>query len=221
MKRLAVKVVSAAMATALVAGAGQSAPKPSPIPIKWELDIRVEPIKAIEVRLPGSDNPQLFWFIRYTLVNDTGQDILFVPDFVLYTDNGQILRAGQQVPTAVFKAVKQLYNDPLMKDMTAMTGKLLQGEDNAKEGVAIWRDFDPKAGGFDIFIGGLSGESAEIKLPTTIKVVELAADGEEKTVETDTAIITKTLDLQYGVPGEAAARNHATPKLLDRRWVMR
>lgn len=221
MKCLSVKALLIALVVATTVGPGRSAPNPSPVPIRWELEMQIRPIRAIEVALPGYDRPQLFWFIRYTVTNDTGQDVIFVPDFVMYTDTGQIIHAGQKVPTAVFKSIKKLYNEPLLKDMTDVTGKLLQGEDNAKEGVAIWHNFDPKAGGFDIFIGGLSGESAEVDLPKPIKVVELDAVGNEVVVNKSKAILTKTLDLQYGVPGEAAARGQTTPKLLKKQWVMR
>jgi hypothetical protein len=221
MKRLAL-TVTLFVAVTMPAGPGALAvPKPTPIPVNWELEMRTQPLESIEVQLPGHPAPQLFWFFRYTVVNNTGQDVIFVPDFVLYTDTGQIIRAGQRVPTAVFRQIKQLYNEPLLKDMTAMTGKLLQGEDNAREGVAIWRDFDPKAGGIDIFIGGLSGESAEVQLPTTIEVVELDPEGNEVAVTKDTAILIKTMDMKYSVPGEAASRNRIKPKLLDTTWVMR
>ena len=76
--------------------------------------------------------------------------------------------------------------------MDGLTGKLLQGEDNAKSGVAIWRDFDAKAGAFDLLLGGLSGETAEIQLPKPIEVVETDTDGKETVVLKSKAILSKT-----------------------------
>jgi len=221
MKRFMSVALIVAVVAVLSGDSAKSAPKPSPVPIRWQLDIETSHPKTINVTLPGHSRPQLFWFIRYTITNETGQDVIFVPDFVLYTDTGQIIPAGQRVPTAVFKAIKKLYNEPLLKDMTGITGKILQGEDKAKEGLAIWRDYDPKAGQFDIFIGGLSGETEEIRLPKPIDVVELDSRGNTKTVRKNRTVITKTLNLAYSVPGEAAFRHLAKPKLLRKEWVMR
>jgi len=221
MKYLAAMTAVAFVVVTLAAYPVRSAPKPSAVPIRWQLDIETQPVESIKLTLPGTNAPQLFWFVRYLVTNNTDRDVIFVPDFVLYTDTGQILRAGQKVPTAVFKAIKKMYNEPLLKDMTDMTGKILQGADNAKEGVAIWRDFDPKAGGFDIFIGGLSGETAEVKLPKPVKVVEMDAKGNEVVVSKDRVVLSKTLDLQYSIPGEAQARAYIKPALLKRQWVMR
>jgi len=219
MMRTTIAIVLAALVLAV--SPARTAPQPSEIPTSWQLDLDLATPRAIDVVLPGRTTPQRFWFLRYTVTNRTEQDRIFVPDFILYTDTGQILRAGSRVPSAVFREIQKLYNDPLLKDMTGMTGKLLQGEDNAKDGVAIWTDFDPQAGAFDIFMGGLSGETVQVKLPTPIQVVEIDARGNEQTVEKDSVILSRTLRLQYGIAGEAAARAYVEPKLLQRDWVMR
>jgi len=222
MKRSAVAILLfAAAALVLSASPAITAPEPAELPISWQLDIDLDAPRAIDVVLPGQTIPQRFWFLRYTVTNRTGEDRIYVPDNVLYTDTGQVLRGGSRVPSAVFRAVQQLYNDPLLKDATGMTGKILQGEDNAKDGVAIWTDFDLKAGAFDIFMGGLSGETARVELPAPIEVVEIDARGNERIVEKDSVILSKTLHLVYSIPGEAAARAYTTPKLLRQEWVMR
>jgi hypothetical protein len=173
------------------------------------------------VVLPGQFAPKRFWYVRYTVTNRTGEDRIFVPEFVLYTDTGEILRAGQQVPSAVFREIKTICNDPLLKDTTEITGKLLQGEDNAQDGVAIWTDFDPKAGLIDLFIGGLSGETEQIDLPTPIQEVQIDIRGGEKIVEKTKAILSRTLQMTYKIAGEAAARKQVRPELVLKEWVMR
>jgi hypothetical protein len=221
MKRTAVATILAAVTLGLIGSAAKTAPKPSEVAIRWELEIRFENPQAIEVLLPGEDETQRFWYIRYTVTNQTGEDRIFVPEFEMFTDTGQILRAGEHVPKSVFKDIKKLYNEPLLKDTTAMTGKLLQDEDNAKDGVAIWPQFDPKAGAFDIFLGGLSGETAEVQLPRPVKVTELDVDGKKRTVTKTKVILSKTLQLTYTLPGEESARTRTKPKLLKKNWVMR
>ena len=114
-----------------------------------------------------------------------------------------------------------MLSQPLLKDMTGMTGKLLQGEDNAKDGVVIWPAFDPKAGAFDLFLGGFSGETAEVQLPSPIKVAEIDFKGKENVVTKTKIILSKALQQTYSIPGEAAARLLTQPKLVKQQWVMR
>jgi hypothetical protein len=213
-------------------GSAGTAPKPAEIPTHWQLDITYHPPKAIAVTLPGRSMPQVFWYVRYTVTNNTAEEIVFAPNFVLYTDTGEIHQAGKNVPTPVFDAIKKLYNAPLMRDVTTITGRILRGENNAKDGVAIWPDFDPKSGDIDIFIGGLSGETVECELPEEnfIEATETDGFGNQRTVRKTTMLFSKTLQLRFAVPGEAASRLEATVRQVDvpdkeksgkEQWVMR
>jgi hypothetical protein len=198
-----------------------SYPKPLTVPQQWQFEIELGDFRPIAVRLPDKKEDQIFWYLRYTVTNRSGEDRIFVPEVILYTDTGEVTRAGKQTPLAVFDKIKALYNDPLMKAPSAMTGKLLQGEDNAKGSVAIWPDFDPNAGKVSVFFCGLSGETVSVKLPAPITVVEPDWRGEEHTVTKDTLLLVKTLELQYAIPGEKAARRFLAPKLVKQQWVMR
>jgi hypothetical protein len=191
------------------------------VPESWQLDIEYEAPRMIELNLPGFSGTQRFWYMIYTVSNPTDEDRIFIPEFVLYTESGELHRAGQHVPRSAFERIKQLYNNPLLKNQTAMTGKLLQGEDNAKTGIAIWRDFDPKAGAFDIFIGGLSGETEVVELPVPIRMTEVDIRGNVQEVTRDEIVLARTLRLRYNVPGEAAGRGRVVPRLTRREWVMR
>ena len=207
---------------AVLVGPGRSAPpKPSEVPVSWELEFQFEKPVAVRLKLPGQKVQKTLWYIRYSVANRTGEDLTFVPEFLLYTDTGQTIRAGQNTPAAAFEEIKKLVNDPLLRDVPAMAGKLLQGADNAKRGLAIWPDFDPKAGQIDLFIGGLSGETATLKLPRPITVTETDAAGKKVTVKKDSVILSKTLHLRYKVPGEAAQRFRTPIKLVLKEWVMR
>ena len=214
-------IALAAAATTIAVAPVLPAPRPLEVPVSWQLEFDFQKPQAIQVQLAGRDTPETFWYMIYTVDNKTGDERIFVPEFVLYTDTGQVFRAGQKVPTAVFDKIKKVYNDPLLKDMASMTGKLLQGADNAKSGVAIWPDIDPAAGAFDIFIGGLSGETVEIKLPAPIQVTEADAKGDKQTVEKKTIVLAKTLYLRYAIPGEATARLQTPTKLIEKDWIMR
>ncbi len=207
------------LASCLAAG---TAPQPDEFPTAWQLDFEYQRPKAVQVRLPGETEKRVYWVMIYTVTNKTGDDQIFVPDFALYTDTGQILRAGTDVPNRVFEHVKRTYNKPLLKDMTEISGRILQGADNARTGAAIWPDFDAKAGSFDVFIGGLSGESAEVELPTPVTVMEMdPLTGEKEEVVRSRILLSRTLRIRYSVPGEAAGRLRAPVEAVTAEWVMR
>lgn len=236
--RIGGATLALAAAAAVGTGLGQEgqAPQPLEVPAAWQLDIDVQIPRPIQVVLPGDATPTTFWYLLYTVTNryrdpqtQRPTEQIFVPDLALYTDTGQLLRAGKKSPNVVYEAIKKRHNNPHLKDMVAITGKLLFGEDNAKDGVAIWPDFDPQAGAFDIFVGGLSGEILEVKLPKPIPRPRLDdagkpledKDGKILMEEVSTLRLTKTVHLRYEIPGEARARGRAPVKLLSKKWIMR
>ncbi len=212
-----------AVATISIATQSSSAPPPVPSEVSssWELEFDFDAPVPVTLTVPGEKKPRTFWYMQYRVANRTGEDQIFVPEFVLYTDKGEVIPAGRSAPIAVFNAIKKMHNNPLLKDFSAITGKLLQGEDNAKEGLAIWPDFDNKVGTVDIFIGGLSGETAEIKLPRPITVTETDANGKAVEVEKDTILLSKTLQVTYRIPATADGRGGKPAQEIGREWIMR
>lgn len=221
MKRIAVTVLLAAISFGVwMQSTFAAAPKPAPVPTAWQLDIEYKTPQAIQVTLPG-EKPAVYWYMVYKVTNHTGADQLFVPEFVLYTRTGQVLRSGQGVPADVFAEIQKVTNNPLLRDAVGMTGKLLQGDDNAKTGLAIWRDFDPKAGWFDVFIGGLSGETKDMPLPTPIQATVVDNEGKTTTVTKNSVVLAKTLQLSYKIAGEASSRTTVQAEPVKSDWVMR
>jgi len=198
-----------------------AAPQPKVIPTEWELDVVYQPPKPIRVHVPGEAAEQTFWYVLYSVTNNTGDDRTFVPQVTLYTDTGQIRQGDEGIYPSVFAAIKNRYNSPYLMDLSRITGKILQGEDNARDGVAIFQDFDPAARSIDVFIGGLSGETAVVALPTKVLVDETDVRGETRRALRDSLVLHKTLQLTYQVPGEAAARFSVEPRLSNKQHVMR
>jgi hypothetical protein len=215
---MALATITAGIAIAAAFG---ETPKPSVVPVSWQLEFEHKQLQPIRLTLPGESSPRTFWYLIYTVTNRTGEDRFFVPDCTLYTDTGQLLRAGRNVPPNVFEEIKKLHNDPLLQDGSAMTGKLLQGEDNARTGVAIWSDFEQDASSLDLFFGGLSGETMSVKLPAPVQVMEYTAAGKKVQRETSELVLTKTLELSYRLTVEPAKRHEKAPTLLSKDWVMR
>ena len=227
MKRIVVLTVLLASLGAIVPQA-ITAPRPFDVPSTWELEFDFRAPQPITVTLPGQAKPSTFWYMLYSVTNLTrdfetgrGTDQDFIPEFTMYTDIGQASVSNRRLLAGVFDAIKKRHNSPLLKDHTAIIGKLLYGRDNAKDGVAIWSDFDDKTGSIDVFVGGLSGETVELKLPRTITVTEMDAHGEEKTEDKDKVILHKSLQLNFSVKGETGSRKYTTTKLVSRNWVLR
>ncbi len=194
-------------------------PKPSPVPVSWQLDIKFQDIKRIHVNIPG-EGEKTFWYMIYTITNNTGQDVVFHPEFELVTNTLQVIPAEINVAPEVFKAIKEKYKAtyPWLENPLKIIGKILQGKDNARDSVAIWPDFDPKASRFDIYIGGLSGEVAAVPNPLFIK-----GKSDPKKVP-PYFVLQKTMVIHYSVPSDPANREKVGASRTgqpDIEWVMR
>ncbi len=214
-------IMALGLAFTLLTASAEPAPEPGIVPTSWELEFEYRTPQPITIQMPGWKEKRTFWYMPYTVTNRSGADRIFVPGFSLYTDTGQVVRSGEKIPAAVFQAIKKLHNNPLLMDMAFVTGTLLQGVDNARDGVAIWSDFDHEARGFDVFVEGLNGERVTVKLPMPIVETVTDENGKEKKVTKTEVVLSKMLYLRYSLPGEAAARSADTPKFLKKQWVMR
>ncbi len=205
-----------------------TAPIPLEVPAAWQLTVEMKAPMPIQIRLPGDTKKTTFWYVLYTVMNryrdpatKRPTEQIFIPDFSLFTDDGKLIPAGRKTPAVVFNAIKKKHQLPLLKDMVSITGKLLFGEDNAKDGVAIWPDFGSKTGKVDIFVGGLSGEIKPIKLPTPVKITKVDSRGKSTTKDVSVLYLTKTLQLTYKIVTEAASQQFGKARLLKKKWIMR
>jgi len=227
MKRI---LVCAALLAGIVAVIPQAmtAPEPYEVPTTWELEFESKAPMPITVKLPGRKRPVTFWYMLYTVTNlsrdmstGRGADRDFIPEFVLYTDAGESSVANRRLPTGVYDAIKKRHNNPLLKSHTQIIGRLLYGKDNARDGVAIWPDFADKTGSIDVFVGGLSGETAELKLPSPVTITETDATGAVTTNVKNKVILHKSLRLSFSIKGQSGTRAYSTAKPTGRKWVLR
>ncbi len=139
---------------------GTAAPKPNIIPGGWQLDFKYDKMKVIGVREFMDNETKYYWYLPYKVTNRTGQDRTFVPNIRLLTDGGDnVLANNRDIPPTVFTQIKQKLKNPLLQRPSKMIGKLLQGEDNARESVAIWAVPEHDVDMLRVFVGGLSGET--------------------------------------------------------------
>ena len=196
-------------------------PMPEPAEKSWQLDISYNSPKMITVT-DCEGKKVNYWYFKFTITNRTDEDIEdFLPEIYLYTNTGELLKADVGVDTdAAYKRVQKIIKDPLVTKLQ-VGAKILQGEDNAMEMVVFFKDFDPKAGSFKIFFGGLSGETKEFKLPKPIKRVTKDSQGNKIEVETDEIILRKTLQIEYKLSSDSTNRSSTTLKSLGQKWIMR
>ena len=159
----------------------------------------------ISVRLADQEKPKLYYFITYTVTNRTGEEQLFVPEINILTDAGDLIRANRNLSPAVFKAIKDRVRNPLLESPNQIIGRILQGADNARDGVLIWPVPDHDVDHLSIFFGGLSGETHSIKDPAT---------GEEK-------LLRKTLQLEYATPGDQPHTPEKPIVFKAKTWIVR
>ncbi len=166
----------------------------------------------------------------YTVVNNSGRDIEFLPKFEIVTKDLKVIPADPAADPAVFNAIKKLHvkDRPFLLDPLEVTGKLLQGADNAKDSVAIWHDFAGQTRHFTLFVSGLSGDTDVIANPTfdpskPEKVVRKGPDGQKVEVAVNPRRFTlyKTLSIVYTLPGDSQARQTADLVRGNIRWIMR
>jgi hypothetical protein len=176
-------------------------PKPSPVPISWELTFTHSDPKRIIVNLPGDPVPRVFWYITYTITNDGNDptaaepaaERVCYPLFTMRTEDGKLIDANDAVHPTVFDAIKEAEKDKFLEEPTLMGGKILVGEDQKRDSVAIWPESSPRMGSFTIFAAGMWGETAVAK----------DSDGNAlKDANGDEIVLHKTLMMSYHVDGD-------------------
>lgn len=190
--------------SALAPKTASAYPEPAIVSPSWSLDVEVTAPEAISIEdVDGSI--RWFWYITYKVVNPTDEDLLFIPEITIANDLGEIITAGENVPPTVFPAIKERLGNPLLLSPVQVVGKLLQGEDFAREGVAIWPAAAGDVDAFSVFIAGLNGETQNIENPLTGESV----------------LVRRTLMLDYKSPGNFQRPQEQPIIEAGRREVMR
>ena len=182
--------------------AGGAAPEPDPVPRRWQLDIDAGPLRFATVDVPGV-GPRSYFYLTYRVTNNAGEDLLFAPSFQLATQE-EVLPSGRKVPMEVTKSLLASCQNDFLQDQIAIIGQLLQGKENARDGIVIWPANDLNVEDLAIYAAGFSGETATVVSPDTKQKV----------------VLRKTLMLRYKVSGELAG-HEAIPLAEPARWIMR
>ncbi len=191
----------------VVSASAWAAPEPDPVPRRWQLNLKLGELRLAKVEVDGLIST--YFFLTYRVTNTSGQDLLLAPSFELATDEGEVLRSGRDVPTAVTRRILELVNDPLVEDQLSILGMILQGEENAKDGVVIWPATDLDINEIAVYASGFSGETE------TVQLLDRA------TGQNVPYLHRKTLMARYRMPGELFRRGTEPFEPYEQRWIMR
>jgi RNA polymerase sigma factor (sigma-70 family) len=145
----------------------------------WTLDLRFKALRPITVDVP-KEGKKTFLYLRYDIINTTGEERTFIPAFELVQQEKAAARADVVQPE-VFKAVVQ-QEDPTgllnLKDSVTIAKKAIPvSKPNAApktvSGIALWEEVDPEATRLSVFVAGLSNAwtTTEPKPPATEPVL--------------------------------------------------
>lgn len=178
-------------------------PTPSPYPVSWDLSFEYKKPSRVVVEIPGQGQ-QAFWYLPYTVTNTTGQERMFLPIFEMVSEDGRITRSDQSTPPAVVEAIRVREGNRFIQSVIQAAGDLRIGPEEAKYGVAVWREPMADMGTFHILIGGLSGENQRVQ----------SASGDE-------VILRKTLQLSFTIHGDEAYPGIDVVNEKPKQWIMR
>lgn len=194
-------------------------PKPSPYPITWELKFTHGKPKRIVVDVPGSPVPLAYWYMTYTVTNNSDKEQQWLPSFELMTEDGKLVRGNVNIPRKAFDSIKTAERNKYLEPFTTITGSIRLGEAEARDGVAIWPEPSPRMGHFSIFISGLSGEAVMLKNANgKFQKIESA---EELRNTKDLIILRKTLQLNFFIRGDEVYPGEDEVNVDSEAWIMR
>lgn len=206
--RLNFAFVAAAVLIGSIAALAHGAkyPEPSVYPIAWQLDFKQGTPTRIVVAT------EAYWYLTYTVTNKSGQDQVWQPDFQMVSDDGKVIRSDKGIGADVFDTIKAREANRFLRSASEVAGDLRQGEDQAKDGVAIWKEPARRMGKFKIFVAGLSGEFAILKGDDGKPI-----PGDDKLP----LILHKTLELDYAIYGDEHFPGRNEVHETGHKWIMR
>jgi len=196
-------------------------PKPSVYPKSWELKFEHDTPKRIVVNVPGKDVPQAYWYMTFNVTNNSGTEQQFMPIFDMLTNEGKVVRSDTDILPVVFDAIKHAEPKKLLEPLHKVAGRVLLGDDQARDCVAIWPEATPvpRMGTFEIFVGGLSGETVTVKNGEVVDTTDWRpySPEERKTF----VVLQKTLEMDYQINGDEIYPGEDKVDLVKEDWIMR
>lgn len=203
------RLAAVVLAAAAVVPALGLAPEPDPVSKRWQLDVTPGELRVAYVG--RGEEAGAYLYFTYSVTNNTGKDLEFVPSFELATDSGDIAASGVGVAPAVTDAIMESLEHPFIQDQVDILGPIQQGPENAKHGLVVWPVADFAADEIRVFGAGFSGETESLELT------------DPRTGEVQRLVFRKTLMMRFGTPGEIRVAEMGDQPFVvsENRWIMR
>lgn len=193
---------------AVTSAAATAAPEPNPVPTRWEFDFKPEPLRV--VNLTDEDgNDAWYAFLTYRVANNSGRDRMLAPLLELATDKGHVVRSGRGVPAEITREIMGIIDDPMLRDQLSIVSTMLQGIENTRRGLAVWKLPDITTDEVKVFAAGFSGESEPFFIT------------DPETGERVRKVLRKSRMIRYAMPGILTENSTPTPEVIETRWVLR
>lgn len=195
---------AAAIALAGAGGLVGMAPEPDPVPRRWELTVDPGQLQLVTLDVPNV-GARKFFYLTFQVTNNSGQDLLFAPSFELSDGDGNVAKSGRDVPAAVTRQIMERTQNAFMQDQIGVIGELMQGRENARDGVVIWPVGSLRPSRVTVYAAGFSGETKTVPSPSG----------------KDSFVLRKTLQLDFQPPGDMSGMASKTLDTVGRAWIMR
>ena len=216
---------------------GNAAPQPAAMSRTWQFEFQSTTPEPIAIP-DGNGGHDWYWYLPYTVTNTSKRDRAFLPVLTIATDQGDIVRANQNIAPSVFTAIRMEMQNPLLQSPMAMPRTLKRGRDHMRRSVAIWPAFEGDVDQMSIFITGLSGEHTTVIDPATgepvidpgslqpiidprTKQPTINPATGEPVVDPKPLLLRKTLMIDFDLAGTVSHPQQLSPLETGRRWIMR
>lgn len=150
---------------ATLVGTGYGFPKATDRAQRWQLTLETGDLRFYRDLETGDG----YWLLIYEVTNETGEEHHWIPNFELVTDRGEIIPDGKGVSRKIQLRLLDVFGDQLLLTQSDAGGPLLQGEENAIRGLVIWKAGHEDVREIQVFVGGVSGDTADVVHPITGK----------------------------------------------------
>jgi hypothetical protein len=216
MKRPCHRIVLVVAGLLCLAAVALAFPKPSPYPISWQFKFEHSTPKRVVITPRASRTPQAYWYMTYTLTNLGDRERMFLPCFEMMTEDGKVFRSDNDIPNEVLDTIRAREKRPSLESVVQIASTIRLGDDQARDGVAIWAEPSPHMGQFSIFVGGLSGESVILTDDKGQTVTQTTKDGKKEPV-----VLHRTFQIEYQIPGDETFPGSHEIVCNGEKWVMR
>ena len=202
-------------------------PTPNAYPISWELKFEHGTPHRIAVDVADASAPRAYWYMTYTVTNEGDKEQRFYPQIELLTADGNLHASDERTPKKVFEEIRLAVHNKFLEPYTSISGPIRLGPAEARDGVAVWPETQPRMDHFSVFITGLSGEAVIMKMVDG-KLTKIdqpqemySPDKEDEFLKKGLTILRKTLQLNFYIRGDEVYPGEDEVNKDSEEWIMR